>query len=82
MISHFKMADCVAIEVPPVWVYTWHRYHAASTPLMSDGDEVMYWEQSYAAGATGLVRAESFFHFLLPLDDLAHLGPLAGDVGQ
>ena len=41
--------------VPPVWVYTWHRYHGVDQQLLSDGDERMYWEESYAAGATGLV---------------------------
>ena len=40
---------------PPVWAYTWHRYHAVNTPLLSEIDEQMYWKQSYAAGATGIV---------------------------
>ena len=42
-------------EPPPVWAYTWHRYHGAPNALMSDQDETMYWEQSYKAGASGMV---------------------------
>ena len=48
-------AKCPGRTAPPVWVYTWHRYHGAPNALLSDTDESMYWEQSYAAGATGLV---------------------------
>jgi hypothetical protein len=48
-------AKCNGKKKPPVWVYTWHRYHGAPNALMSDQDESMYWEQSYKAGATGLV---------------------------
>lgn len=40
---------------PPVWAYAWLRYHASGSPLMSDQDVQMYWQQSYAAGASGLV---------------------------
>jgi hypothetical protein len=40
---------------PPVWVYTWHRYHAAGEELLCDEDESMYWNESLAAGATGLI---------------------------
>ena len=40
--------------VLPVWVYTWMRYHGTPN-LVSNQDAKMYWEQSYAAGATGLV---------------------------
>lgn len=47
-------AKCNGKKKPPVWVYTWHRYHDGIA-LMSDQDETMYWEQSYNAGATGLV---------------------------
>jgi hypothetical protein len=48
-------AKCGSKKKPPVWVYTWHRYHDAPHALVSDQDEAMYWEQSYKAGATGLV---------------------------
>eukprot|EP00040_Diaphanoeca_grandis_P000498 m.15576 g.15576 ORF g.15576 m.15576 type:complete len:339 (-) comp10643_c0_seq1:110-1126(-) len=40
---------------PPVFVYTWHRYHSTTMGFVSDQDESMYWIQSYAAGATGIV---------------------------
>jgi hyaluronoglucosaminidase len=45
-------------KAPPVWVYTWHRYHVAGGlfgPFLCDKDEAMYWEESQAAGATGIV---------------------------
>ena len=48
-------AKCGGKQKPPVWVYTWHRYHSAPHALMSDQDETMYWEQSHKAGATGLI---------------------------
>ena len=47
---------CPAKKEPlPVWVYSWLRYHAAGTPLIAGQDARMYWEESWAAGATGLV---------------------------
>jgi hypothetical protein len=48
-------SKCPGKIVLPVWVYTWLRYHAVGTPLIADQDARMYWEQSWAAGATGLV---------------------------
>jgi hypothetical protein len=48
-------AAAAAAAAPPVWVYCWLRYHASGSPLVSTQDAQMYWEQSYAAGATGLV---------------------------
>jgi hypothetical protein len=67
--SNVQEAVRIAKEVPtkcpakppaqplPVWVYAWLRYHAAGSPppLLSDQDAKMFWEQSWAAGATGLV---------------------------
>ena len=39
---------------PPVWAYTWHRYHDG-VQFLSDADESMYWTESLAAGATGII---------------------------
>lgn len=40
----------------PVWVYTWQRYHDAVPPFVNcSADMEMFWKQSYAAGADGLI---------------------------
>eukprot|EP00041_Stephanoeca_diplocostata_P018028 m.374054 g.374054 ORF g.374054 m.374054 type:complete len:357 (+) comp20896_c0_seq2:157-1227(+) len=43
---------------PPVYAYTWHRYHSYSgdpNAFVSGQDESMYWEQTLAAGGNGIV---------------------------
>jgi hypothetical protein len=44
---------------PQVLVYTWHRYHPngpfLNTSFLCEDDESMYWAESAAAGADGLV---------------------------
>lgn len=40
----------------PVWVCTWQRYHDAVPPFVNcSADMEMFWKQSYAAGADGLI---------------------------
>jgi hypothetical protein len=39
----------------PVWVYTWQRYHDGVSFINCSADESMFWTESFAAGADGLV---------------------------
>jgi hypothetical protein len=48
-------ANAVARVPPPVWAYTWHRYHSAANGFLSTGDLTIGWEESAAAGAAGIV---------------------------
>lgn len=53
-IQHSMNTAALTVAAPPVWVYTWHRYHDG-VELLCDADEEMYWTESVAAGATGII---------------------------